>query len=170
MVFHPAGVNQKGSALRDWLFTEAQKRTSWKRPSKDATLAAEAQGFWEDYGDRPEGSIPVVADIVMVSRIKSFSNVTTALEKLEWSAASPNHKRSHHHLQDSLCHLNPIPIILRCISDVRHASRRCDSFVSLCSLSSPLHTTMRNIYWKVCALANMCSSAFKLINLYYLKR
>jgi hypothetical protein len=45
MVLHSAGVNQKGSTLHDWRFAVAQEPTSWKRPSKDTTLAAEAQGF-----------------------------------------------------------------------------------------------------------------------------
>jgi hypothetical protein len=57
MVLHFAGVNQKVSAIRDWLLTLAQERTLWERPLADTTLTAQAQKFWETYKDRPGESV-----------------------------------------------------------------------------------------------------------------
>jgi hypothetical protein len=57
MVLHFAGVNQKVSAIRDWLLTLAQERTLWERPLADTTLTAQAQKFWETCKDRPGESL-----------------------------------------------------------------------------------------------------------------
>ncbi|KAM0703974.1 hypothetical protein Q7P35_008980 [Cladosporium inversicolor] len=49
MVLHFAGVNDKPSALRDWLLTIAKERNLWERPLADTTLVTQVRTFWENY-------------------------------------------------------------------------------------------------------------------------
>ncbi|KAM0710596.1 hypothetical protein Q7P35_002268 [Cladosporium inversicolor] len=48
MVLHFAGVNNKPSALRDWLLTIAKERDLWERPLADTALVTQVRTFWED--------------------------------------------------------------------------------------------------------------------------